>query len=366
MSRDARHELLAQPTRQEQARQNFVLSAKRFLNSQLRRHNTALPVTTGEGTLDRASARDALFAHPLYRIWSALNRSAQEMMWLSVGESVVREEPRVREAWERHAAADRRRGSLTLDDQGMEPGDSERALEDHFVHLQPGGYLLDRDGGDLLAGALYESGGNLYSFGQGMGQRDSKAKCVIRFLEAEYAIKPQRILDLGCSAGAASCDYAGHWPDAEVHAIDLGRGLLRYAHGRAEALGVAVHFRRMDVSRLRYPDASFDLVVSHNLLHEISSDVRRAMFREVRRVLRPGGIAVMQDVPLRLAREPVLSQADKVWDVDHNNELFWEHFADADLVSELADCGFSAAAVREEMLPRIDGPGGWYAVISEA
>ena len=147
----------------------------------------------------------------LYRIWSGANRTAQELMWLSVGEMVLREEPRVRSAAAKLTRAARNlRGSLSLNRELG--GESRDALAAVQVHLQPGGYLLDRSDDDLLAGALYESGGNLYSFGQGMGNRDSKAQCVIRHLEDALKVPvPSRVLEIGCSAGAATCEYAAHY-----------------------------------------------------------------------------------------------------------------------------------------------------------
>ena len=151
---------------------------------------------------------------------------------------------------------------------------------------------------------------------------------------------------------------------AEVHAIDVGPGLLRYAHARAESLGAAVHFHQMDGADLTFDDDSFDLVVSHNLLHEISPGVRVRMIREALRVLRPGGVLVMQDVPLRLAEKTLTEQAETTWDLENNGELYWEAFSDGDVVADIVAAGVSAENVSEEMLPKVDGPGGWYAIVA--
>ena len=64
--------------------------------------------------------------------------------------------------------------------------------------------------------------------------------------------------------------------------------MLRYAHARAESLDVRVIFHQMSGTALKFPDGTFDLVVSNNLLHEIGRDNRRAMLREARRVARAG------------------------------------------------------------------------------
>ena len=90
---------------------------------------------------------------------------------------------------------------------------------------------------------------------------------------------------MGCSAGSASVPYAQAYPDAEVHAIDVSPGMLRYAHARAESLGAAVHFHQMDSARTSFGSESFDLIVSHNMMHEISDASRRGMLRESWRLL---------------------------------------------------------------------------------
>ena len=123
---------------------------------------------------------------------------------------------------------------------------------------------------------------------------------------------------MGCSAGSASVPYAESFPDAEVHAIDIGSGMLRYAHARAESLGVAVHFHQMDAAATGFPDAYFDLIVSHNMMHEISDATRLGMLRETWRLLAPGGVAVHQDVPLRFAGLSEFQKFEMSWDTRNN------------------------------------------------
>jgi SAM-dependent methyltransferase len=282
------------------------------------------------------------------------------MMWHAVESTIERDEPRMLAAARRLSEVGRAKGSLSLDPDFVPPADVLAA----DIHCQPGGYMRNRGDGDIRAGALYESGGNLYSFGAGIGQRDSKAGAVIGHLsERHAAFRPKRILDLGCSAGGASVAYAASFPDAEVHAVDAGPAILRYAHARAEALGVRVHFHQMDVGRLDFNNDSFDLVVSHNLMHEISRATMARLFAESHRVLRPGGIAVHQDVPIRGDRS-LLERYMFAWETRYNNEPFWQIFAAADVRGMLAQAGFAPESITETLLPRLDGPGTWYAALA--
>src|SRR3546814_1978974 len=81
--------------------------------------------------------------------------------------------------------------------------------------------------------------------GRGITAGDSKALAAIAWLRAyRPGWEPRNILDMGCAAGGASTVYPAHFPHAEVHAVDLGASMLRYAHARAESIGVPVHFHQ--------------------------------------------------------------------------------------------------------------------------
>ena len=366
MVRSVQHEMLAVPTADETARQQFVVAFKQALNRGLRKTQGDLFETVvapgwaaehGAPPTTRETIREAMQADPAYRSWSSLARAAQEQMWITVGDSIFRERERLAATAERLAQAPTRRGSLTLDPSFAPP----RGVTGVDIHLQPGGYALDLGEGDCSAGALYESGGNLYAFGQGISRTDSKAAHVQRFLRERFPrLQPRRILDMGCSAGSASVPYAEAYPEAEVHAIDVGSGMLRYAHARAESLGVAVHFHQMDVACTRFEDESFDLIVSHNLMHEISAPTRRGMLRESRRLLRPGGVCVHQDVPLRFQGLSEFRKFDMSWDTLNNNEPYWEVYANADLQPELRAAGFAEDCIHVGSLPAAQGSLPWF------
>ena len=58
-------------------------------------------------------------------------------------------------------------------------------------------------------------------------------------------------------------------------------------------------FQRMDATRLRFRDGTFDLILCNNVLPFVADDA--AILREVRRCLKPDGVAML-DVDVRLAR----------------------------------------------------------------
>jgi len=365
------HAVLPQPTPDEQSRQRFVLAFKRTLTSRVRAGNATLYERAIRPRFEAGHGREprswdemigALFADSRFLTWCTLQRASQEMMWQAVGETLVREEPRITAAAKQLRATLPAGGSVET---GAVSAEALRAYEGHRIHLHPRGYLREASPDDVSAGAFYEMGGNLYSMGRGMGVNDSKAGALIAWLRKEGVAKaPRRILDLGCSAGASTAPYALAFPDAEVHGIDLGAAMVRYAHARAESLGARVHFHQMDATDLRFPDGHFDLVVSHNLLHEISDDTRRRMFREIARVLADGGTCILQDVAIRTGGRSLFETAERAWDVEFNDEPYWMEYADAPILEELQAAGFPAGAVREFPLSKIEGPGHWYAVVA--
>lgn len=368
--RNVAHSMLPGLTPDDRSRQRAVVELRRLLNAEVRPRSEAFYAAEGLPAFRARHGREpsgagevaeALFDAPSYRLWSAMNRSAQEMLWLAVGEPVMRDVERLEAEAARLAGSPARLGGLELDP-GFATGSGVARTD---VHLQPGGYTLERGPRDVVAGALYESGGNVYSFGQGMGRADSKAGAVIRYLEERRPqFAPRRILEIGCSAGAAACAYAAHYPGAEVHAVDLGAGMLRYAHARAESLGVRVFFHQMDGAALRFEDGSFDLVVSNNLLHEIGREPRAAMMREAWRVLRPGGMAVHQDVPIRAA-PTLLAQVERGWDEKYNGELYWNVYGGDDLAADMRAAGFEPQRIAETRVAKVAGPGGWYLLAGE-
>jgi ubiquinone/menaquinone biosynthesis C-methylase UbiE len=368
--RNLKHALLPTLTADERSRQRSVVALRRMLNTHLRPRNIELydqeglpgfEARHGRQPQTLADIEEAFACSSGYRLWSAMNRSAQELVWMAAGEPVLRDFERIDTEAEQLIADTNKLGELHLD-RHFEPP-TEIAETD--IHLQPGGYALLQHERDVTAGALYENGGNVYSFGQGIGKADSKAGAVIAYLEkVRPGFAPRNILEIGCSAGAAACAYAAHYLETDVHAVDIGAGMLRYAHARAESLGVRVVFHQMSGAALEFADATFDLVVSNNLLHEIGRENRRAMLREARRVLAPGGITIHQDVPIRAA-PTIVHQVERGWDQRFNGEIFWNTYAGDDLLADLRLAGFSAEQAAEACIPKLAGAGDWYLLIGE-
>ena len=104
-------------------------------------------------------------------------------------------------------------------------------------------------------------------------------------------------LDEGVGTGDLAFDLlAASDPTSRVIGIDLSEGMLDRARARAAAsdLGARFEARRADAQALPFADASFDRVVAAFAVRNFG-DLLLGL-REMRRVLRPGGSAVILEL----------------------------------------------------------------------
>lgn len=106
-------------------------------------------------------------------------------------------------------------------------------------------------------------------------------------MEAMGEIRGRAVLDFGCGHGMAAVVLAR--AGARVTGLDLSHGYLCEARERARVNGVDAAFVRADGETLPFADRTFDAVWGNAILHHL--DLSRSA-PELRRVLRPGGVAV--------------------------------------------------------------------------
>ena len=92
-----------------------------------------------------------------------------------------------------------------------------------------------------------------------------------------------RILDLGCAAGALTHFFAQS--GARVVGVDSEPRAIE----KARALFPDLEFVQADVAILPFADESFDKAVAGDLVEHLDDETFASMLREVRRVLVPGG-----------------------------------------------------------------------------
>ena len=220
------------------------------------------------------------------------------------------------------------------------------------IHHMPGGYQTSLGDDDLHAGAMYERGAYYYTTGMSGPLRDGAGKGLVAAIQNFFPdFKPKRILDIGCTTGGSTIPMVDAWPEAEVHAIDVGAAILRYAHARAEALDRKVHFSQQNGECTTFEDDYFDLVISGGMFHETSSKAARKITREMHRVLRPGGVVMNQDIPYGGAYS-LHAQFMLNWDCYYNAEPFWRQWTALNRTDLLNEAGFERGNIVESWAGR--------------
>ena len=113
---------------------------------------------------------------------------------------------------------------------------------------------------------------------------------------------------------------------------------------------------RLDVTAIDYSDASFDWVICNHVLEHVPDDARA--LRELFRVLRPGGIAVLQ-TPFAAALDRTREQEEGIDTDDKRLDVYGQEdhvrLYGTDLFARISAAGFDLELLKHrEVLPDVD------------
>lgn len=348
------HTALPRANHDERARQEFTKSLKQFVQQGLlpgltpvyqNRAAKAFEKEHGKPPADRWDIRKAMVKDLYFQHYAATNRIAQELLWESVIGSVERQLPELEQA----IAALNASNPAPLESDPAFP--VPRYVSALDIHCMPGGYASEIDGADIAQGAIYDRGVYLYAMGYMGPDNDDMGRSVCNYIKRRMpGFQPRRILDMGCTVGHSTVPFKEQFPEAEVIGIDVGGPCVRYAHARAKALGHDVSFMQRSAEDTGFEAGSFDLVVSHILLHETSGQAMPRIFRECHRLLKPGGLMIHADLPPFDLMDP-FTQFILDNETYYNNEPFWGAMRDKDQIAMARDAGFPAETIRFDTAP---------------
>ncbi|GAB7552801.1 hypothetical protein NRB_23070 [Novosphingobium sp. 11B] len=332
------HPLIAVPSHDELAEQLFVRDLKLYVMTRIepvQARIAAAEQKASAGANNTAAAlRERMGQHESFSTWLSLKRESQRQLWSSVAASVERQAGDLEDL----AAIEAPLGSVRTDPDFAVPDYIRRG----DIHLMPGGNA--HDDGSILQGAMMDRGGAVYMLGRNGGMlNDLRGQTAMAHVLTRFPdLNPARILDMGCGIGTSTVPAATCFPGAEVHGIDVGASMLRYAHARAEHLGAGVHFSQQSAEKTDFADGSFDLVFSCVMFHETSQAATMAIIAESRRLLRPGGVAVHLEVPLLHDNSDAWVELSGELEAQYNNEPNWRGALSADYRSLFEAAGFSS------------------------
>lgn len=109
-----------------------------------------------------------------------------------------------------------------------------------------------------------------------------------------YLRPGMRLLDCGCGVGSITVGLAEAVAPGEAVGMDIDERQLTAARTLAQSRGTPnLTFAQGSIYALPFPEASFDAVFANTVLEHLHDPL--AALREMRRVLRPGGVAGVRD-----------------------------------------------------------------------
>jgi ubiquinone/menaquinone biosynthesis C-methylase UbiE len=109
-----------------------------------------------------------------------------------------------------------------------------------------------------------------------------------------HRLDGKQALEIGCGAGFGMDLILEHFGAATVRGIDIDPGMVRLAQSRTSRYGDRAVVSTGDASQIHAADGSFDAVFDFGIIHHVV-EWEKAV-REVRRVLKPGGIFIFEEV----------------------------------------------------------------------
>lgn len=152
-----------------------------------------------------------------------------------------------------------------------------------------------------------------------------------------------RVLDCGCGPGSLAVDVAEHCRRGSVVGIDINTDQFEHGRGLAAERGLTnIEFMEGDLAALPFEDASFDAVYAITAVQHVRDPL--VALREIRRVLRPGGVAGIKDEdwgsllwePLTPRLEEFASLLTRVWEQNGGQPFYPRR-----LRGQLLEAGFA-------------------------
>ncbi len=211
-------------------------------------------------------------------------------------------------------------------------------------HWQTDGYFSEH------SAEVYELGVELLFRGTADVMRRQIIPPISALVRERGGADQVRLLDVGCGTGRTLHQLARAHPTMRLYGIDLSPAYIKLARRRladVDEVALAVD----NAEALPFADATFDAATSVYLFHELPRNARRNVVRELARVVKPGGLVVLED-SAQLAESPELAKVLHEFPRDFH-EPFYEDYLSDDLAALVAEAGFSVEAVEPHLVAKV-------------
>lgn len=104
-------------------------------------------------------------------------------------------------------------------------------------------------------------------------------------------MKPGKILEIGCGSGRNLLPFAKQGFDC--YGIDFSKNMIKFAKEYCKKYNFKINLKKARAEELPFQDSSFDYVLSIATLHHLNRKEQELAVKEMARVLKPGGIALV-------------------------------------------------------------------------
>jgi ubiquinone/menaquinone biosynthesis C-methylase UbiE len=210
-------------------------------------------------------------------------------------------------------------------------------------HWQTDGYFSDH------SAEIYELGVELLFRGTADVMRRQIIPPITRAVRTAGG-RPLRVLDVACGTGRTLHQLAVAHPALRLYGVDLSPAYVRLARRRlADLAEVALAVENAEA--LPFADAAFDAVTSVYLFHELPRNTRRAVAREMLRVVRPGGVVVIED-SAQLAESAEIASALRAFPAEFH-EPFYADYLEDDLAELFREAGFEIESSEPQFVAKV-------------
>jgi ubiquinone/menaquinone biosynthesis C-methylase UbiE len=211
-------------------------------------------------------------------------------------------------------------------------------------HWQTDGYFSEH------SAEVYELGVELLFRGTADVMRRQIIPPVTQFVRAAGDAGHVRLLDVACGTGRTLHQLAQAHPELRLYGVDLSPAYVRLARKRLDDVA-EVALAVENAEALPYADATFDIATSVYLFHELPRNARRNVAREMFRVVRPGGLLVLED-SAQLTESAELATALRAFPGEFH-EPFYRDYIEDDLAETLREAGFEVESSEPQFVAKV-------------